>query len=172
MPIAVIPCFGVHPWFCHLHALEEHDDSQGSAAIFESLLQGKDPEHVRVAAEALVARGQSPIPVHEWEPELRRLLRRWVVGWQQCCICENVFLPGLASTETKRSKGICALLQGVDGICRFPIQWARSHANFLRVYNSTFALGFSSGLRRHSESKAGLTVYLVPMVKHACHSLR
>jgi len=76
-PSRVIPCFGVHPWFCHLHALEEHDDSQGSAAIFESLLQGKDPEHVRVAAEALVARGQSPIPVHEWEPELRRLLRRF-----------------------------------------------------------------------------------------------
>jgi len=61
----VVPCFGVHPWHAHLHAL-------GGEA--EELLEGKSEADVATAAAALRERGDTALPMEDWEPELRRLL--------------------------------------------------------------------------------------------------
>lgn len=60
-----MPCFGVHPWHAHLHAL-------GGEA--EALLEGKSEADVAAAAAALRERGDIALPREHWEPELRRLL--------------------------------------------------------------------------------------------------
>jgi hypothetical protein len=60
-----VPCFGVHPWHAHLHAL-------GGEA--EELLEGKSQADVATAEAALCERGDVALPREHWEPELRRLL--------------------------------------------------------------------------------------------------
>eukprot|EP00242_Pyramimonas_sp_CCMP2087_P006114 CAMPEP_0198198322 /NCGR_PEP_ID=MMETSP1445-20131203/1807_1 /TAXON_ID=36898 /ORGANISM="Pyramimonas sp., Strain CCMP2087" /LENGTH=329 /DNA_ID=CAMNT_0043867851 /DNA_START=457 /DNA_END=1446 /DNA_ORIENTATION=- len=63
-----IPCFGIHPWFSHLHALEGENTENAP------LLESKSNDDVQAASVALKDRGDIPIPASEWKPELRRLL--------------------------------------------------------------------------------------------------
>eukprot|EP00959_Pyramimonas_sp_CCMP1952_P465773 9488906-Pyramimonas_sp.AAC.1 len=89
-----VPCFGIHPWFSHLHALDESAD-------FEPLLESKNCDDVQAAAAALRDRGDTPIPASDWLPELRRLLQKYPYacvgefGLDKAAILLNVGVRGV-----------------------------------------------------------------------------
>ncbi|GIL44870.1 hypothetical protein Vafri_2330 [Volvox africanus] len=68
-PHKVIPCFGVHPWFAHHHALDLAAASDPSQ-LLDSPPNGKD--HPSRHPD-LLAR-MAPIPPERWMPRLRSLL--------------------------------------------------------------------------------------------------
>ncbi len=62
MPPQVIPCFGVHPWFAHQHALTP------GATLQDVVTAGPD------SGDQWASQLEPPAPATSWMPRLRELL--------------------------------------------------------------------------------------------------
>ncbi|GLC39209.1 hypothetical protein PLESTM_000864100 [Pleodorina starrii] len=69
-PGKVIPCFGVHPWFAHRHALES-DQVAHPASLMDTPPNGKDDP----SRHPELMSGPPPTAPETWLPRLRGLLR-------------------------------------------------------------------------------------------------
>ncbi|PNW70377.1 hypothetical protein CHLRE_17g717200v5 [Chlamydomonas reinhardtii] len=76
-PHKVIPCFGVHPWFAHRHALHP-DQATQPAALLDAPANGRDsPDRHPALLAALGPGGDLAVAAPEqWRPRLRELLLR------------------------------------------------------------------------------------------------
>ncbi|KAG2449891.1 hypothetical protein HYH02_005413 [Chlamydomonas schloesseri] len=76
-PHKVIPCFGVHPWFAHRHALRP-EQAAAPAALLDAPSNGRDsPDRHPQLLAALGPGGDMAVAApEEWLPRLRELLAR------------------------------------------------------------------------------------------------